>query len=163
VKPKIVVNIPRKKWIGTMYVFMTAFVAVVFGTVLCGTASLMTYWEIISFLLLFAFVTALLGFITFCYYETKYVIRDKVLHSWSPFIVIRLPLKEIRKAERTRVPMHLRVGAALYSGFFYIPNVGWTRSIITNLNDGLLIYAKGGRKYLITPSNPDKFAKLLKR
>ena len=119
--------------------------------------------ESVLFLLLCAMIIVLFVAIVLAYYKTTYVIRDKILYSWSPFMVIRLPLKDIRKVEQTRVPVHMRVGASLYSGFFYIPNVGWTRAIITNLHDGLLIYAKSGRKYLITPSHPDKFAKLLKR
>jgi hypothetical protein len=78
-------------------------------------------------------------------------------------MAIRLPLKNIKRVERTRVPYHLRVGASDYCGIFYIPGVGWTRTIMTNVTDGVLIYAKDGRKYLITPSHPDKFARLLKR
>lgn len=115
------------------------------------------------FVLLFGLVIALLVFTTFAYYRTKYVIKDGILSAWSPFMVINLPLKNIRKIERTRVPIYLRFGASGYCGFFYIPGVGWTRTIMTNVTDGVLIYAKDGRKYLITPSDPDKFAKLLKQ
>ncbi len=162
-KPSIVVNVPKKGWIGTMYTFITAFVTLIAAVVLYNLASLMTYWGVLVLLITFSFIIAMFGFITFCYHGTKYVIRDMTLYSWSPFMVIRLPLKDVRKVELTRVPVHVRVGASLYCGFFYIPNVGWTRSIITNLTDGLLIYARNGRKYLITPSQPGKFARLLKR
>ena len=58
--------------------------------------------------------------------------------------------------------MYLRVGASFYSGRFYIAGAGWTKTIMTNLVDGVLITDKNGKHYLITPSNPDKFVKLLK-
>lgn len=162
-RQKVVVNVPAKKWVGRGWVITTVLVSAIL-TLIFGTVSpLMSSAEVTIFLLLFGLIIALFVATVFAYYRTTYVIRDRVLHSWSTFMVIRLPLKDIKKVELTRVPVHMRVGAALYSGFFYIPNVGWTRSIITNLNDGLLIYAKGGKKYLITPSHPDKFMKLLKR
>jgi hypothetical protein len=100
--------------------------------------------------------------ITFSFTRTKYQIRDGEFFSWSPFAVIRFKLNDVRKVERTIVPVHMRVGASFYSGVFYIPSVGWTKSIITNLSDGLLIWTRGGKTYLITPSNPDRFAKALK-
>jgi hypothetical protein len=60
------------------------------------------------------------------------------------------------------IPIHFRVGASLYSGRFYLLGLGWARAIITNLNDGVLITTKDKKYYLITPSNPEKFIKLLK-
>jgi len=35
------------------------------------------------------------------------------------------------------------------------------RSIITNLRDAVMVTARGGKRYLITPSEPEKFVKKL--
>jgi hypothetical protein len=43
-----------------------------------------------------------------------------------------------------------------------VPNLGWVGSIITNLRDAILITTKKGKYYMITPSNPEKFMKMLK-
>jgi hypothetical protein len=77
-------------------------------------------------------------------------------------MTIKLKLGDIKKVEKTMVPMHFRVGASLYSGYFYVPSLGWVGSIITNLRDAILITTKNGKYYMITPSNPEKFMKLLK-
>jgi hypothetical protein len=109
------------------------------------------------------FALFLLSFTTFSLYRTKYVIQNDVLSSWSPFVKISLKIKDIKKVERTLIPFHVRVGASLYCGMFYIPELGWTKAVITNLSDGLLITDKNNKRYLITPSNPDKFKKILKK
>lgn len=107
-------------------------------------------------------VLFILVLVTYGLYNTKYIIQNGFLYSWSPFAVIRLKLATIKKIERTIVPFHIRVGASLYSGMFYIPGLGWTKSIITNLTDGVIITTKNNKHYLITPSNPDRFIKSLK-
>jgi hypothetical protein len=161
--PKVVVNIPRKKWIGRGWVFLTLLMAVIFTTIYLFVLPLGSNGVRMLLPALFVVLELLLVVITVAYYRTRYVIRNGVLRSWSPFMTINLPLKDIRRVERTRVPVHLRVGASVYCGIFFIPGVGWTRTIITNMTDGLIIYAKDGKNYLITPSDPDRFAKLLKR
>jgi len=97
--------------------------------------------------------------ITVSFYETKYTIEQGVLRARSPFARIEVRLKDIEKAERLLVPVHFRVGASLYCGWFYVPNVGWVRSIITNLRDAVMMTTKDGKRYLITPSQPEKFIK----
>jgi len=159
---KTVVNVPRKKWIGRGWIILTAIMAAVFVFVFTAASPEMSYPEKVFFVSMCALITVLFVVIIVAYYRTKYVIGNGTLHAWSPFMTINLPLKDIAKIERTRVPYHLRVGASDYCGFFYIPGVGWTRTIMTNVTDGILIYGKDGKKYLITPSDPDKFAKLLK-
>jgi hypothetical protein len=160
---KTVVNVPRKKWIGRGWIILTAIMAAVFAFVFTTVSPYMSYIEKAFLVSVYSLITVLFAVIIFAYYRTKYVIENGTLRAWSPFMAISLPLKSIKKVERTRVPYHLRVGASDYCGIFYIPGVGWTRTIMTNVTDGLLIYAKGGRKYLITPSHPDKFARVLKR
>lgn len=158
------INKPRiSKWIGGMYEMFTLLITILYIAILLGTkigfASL-SYQILFSGVMLL--VLFIIAFMTVSFYRTRYVISDGVLHSWSPFAVINLRLNEIKEVRRTMVPIHMRVGASLYSGRFYVPGLGWTRSIITNLTDGLIITTKGNRHYLITPSDPDKFAKLLK-
>jgi len=158
------INKPRiSKWIGRMYAITTIFILILFITI--------TFWTDITsssinsqifFFGIMTFITLLMGLTTYSFYRTKYVVEDGVLYSWSPFAVIKLKLKDIKKVERTLVPFHIRVGASFYSGRFYIPSLGWTKAIITNLSDGILITAKDKKRYLITPSNPDRFARLLK-
>jgi len=156
-KPKI------SKWIGRMYLITTVFILVLFTAISFRTNIFSKpYSSQLLFFGLMIFILMLLGLTSFSFYRTKYVIDNGILYSWSPFAIIKLRLKDIKKVERMIVPFHFRVGASLYSGMFYIPSLGWTKSIITNLSDGLLITTKGNRRYLITPSNPDRFKKLLK-
>jgi hypothetical protein len=151
------INRPRiSKWIGGCYIFMAVF----FGLLFSWLALLTRLWA--PFLGVGVFMFVLLGFIAYCFYRTAYVIENGTLRSWSPFMTIRLKVSDIRKIERTRVPTHIRAGAGFYSGKFYIAGMGWTRTIISNLIDGVLITDRNGKHYLITPSNPDKFIKLLK-
>jgi len=159
-----VVNKPRiSKWIGGMYIILTIFISILFIVISFGTD--IRYGPIYLRMLFFGtmiFVLFIMGFITYSFYKTKYILCKDFLYSWSPFAIIKIKTKDIKKVERTIVPFHIRIGASLYSGRFYIPSLGWTKAIITNLSDGLLITDKKNRKYLITPSNPEKFKKLLK-
>jgi hypothetical protein len=158
------INKPRiSGWIGGMYAILMIFIAILYivitfeTNVRASTLSLQALFFGVVFFVLF-----IVGFTGISFYRTKYVINNGVLYSWSPFAVIKLKLDDIEKVERTIVPIHARVGASLYSGRFYVPSLGWTRSIITNLTDGVIITTKDNKHYLITPSNPDKFVKSLK-
>ncbi len=154
---KKTINRPRiSNWIGGLYLGMAIFIALLFASIsfLTGRPAI--------FLGIGALVFAILGLTAYCFYRTSYTIENGALYSWSPFMVIRLKLGDIRKVERTRVPIHMRVGAGGYCGLFYIAGAGWTRSIISNFTDGVLITDKNGKHYLITPSNPEAFVKLLK-
>jgi hypothetical protein len=151
------INKPRiSNWIGGLYIGMAIFIALLFTSMafLTGMPA--------PFLGIGVLLFAILGFIAYCFYGTVYVIEDGVLNSWSPFMTIRLKISDIKDIERTRVPMHLRAGAGGYCGKFYIAGVGWTRAIISNFVDGVLITDKKGKHYLITPSSPDSFVKSLK-
>ncbi len=121
-----------------------------------------SFFAIIFFNFIMVFVLLLILTVTIGLYRTRYTIKDGLLYSWSLFMTIKLKLEDIKKVEKTMVPMHFRVGASLYSGYFYVPSLGWVGSIITNLRDAILITTKKGKYYMITPSNPEKFMKLLK-
>jgi hypothetical protein len=151
------INRPRiSNWIGGVYIILAVFFALLFACLafLVGMRVLFLSIGVIMF--------AILGITAYCFYRTTYSIEDGILYSWSPFVTIRLRTSEIKRIERTMVPIHLRVGAGGYCGMFYIAGAGWTRSIISNLTDGVLITGKDGRHYLITPSNPDAFIKSLR-
>ena len=157
------VNKPHiSRWIGGMYVGATIFVLVVFFG-LCG---LFYFYppalavKIVTLATMFL-IAMLIVWITASLHDTEYTIEQGVLRSRSPFTKIELRLKDIEKAERLLVPVHFRVGASLYCGWFYVPNVGWVRSIITNLRDAVMITAKDKRRYLVTPSEPEKFIRKL--
>jgi hypothetical protein len=157
------INKPRiSKWIGGMYAILTIFVAILYIAIAFGTnvrtssLSLQIFFFGVMFFVLF-----IVGSSAISFYRTKYVISNGVFYSWSPFAVIKFKLNDIKKVERTIVPIHFRVGASLYSGRFYVPSLGWTKSIITNLTDGVIITTKDNKHNLITPSNPDKFIKSL--
>ena len=107
-------------------------------------------------------VVSLFSAITIEFYRTTYTIKNGFLISKSAFMTINLKLKDIRKVEKIIMPFHFRVGASLYSGIFYVPNLGWVKSVITNLRDAILITTKDEKYYMITPLNPNKFMKLLK-
>lgn len=159
-----IVNKPYiSHWIGGMYVFMTILIALLYVTIFLFSELYQTSFYIKAiFSGVMCFVFLLILIITIGFYTTKYKIKEGILYSWSPFMVIKLKLKDIKKVEKTIVPLHFRVGSSLYCGFFYVPNLGWVRSIITNLRDALIITTKENKYYMITPSNPEKFMKLLK-
>ena len=150
-------------WIGGMYIFMTIMIALIYITIYLFSEIYTTPFfvrTVFSTVMAFAFLLILI--ITISFYSTKYKIKDGLLYSWSPFMIIKIKIKDIKKVEKTMVPLHLRVGASLYSGSFYVPCLGWVNSIITNLRDAILITTKNGKYYMITPSNPEKFMKLIK-
>jgi len=158
---KNIINRPRiSKWIGGGYIIITSFIAVLFLFIVSLADIRSSPLDLQIFLYaVMIFVLFLLVFITFSLYRTKYVIRNGMLVSWSPFVKINLKLKDIKKVEKTLIPFHIRIGASLYCGIFYIPELGWTKAIITNFSDGLLITDKNNKRYLITPLNSEKFKK----
>lgn len=158
------INKPRiSKWIGIMYLLITIMIAVLFVSIALGTDIFSVIYAGILFTAVMLAALVLLGIVTYGFYKTSYTIKDGRMYSWSPFAVINLNVKEIKKAELTRIPFYFKgFGASLYSGIFFIPGLGWTKVIITNLTDGVLMTDKSGKNYLITPSNPEGFAKSLK-
>jgi len=162
--PKEIVNKPYiSKWIGRMYVGVLIFIIILFFGIYRSIYQSSTVKALNIFIGVMVFVVALLAITTIGFYTTRYKIKDGILLAWSPFARIKIKLKDIRKVERTMIPLHLRVGASLYCGMFYVPNLGWVKTIMTNLRDGVLITAKGKKYYMITPSRPGKFMKMLKR
>lgn len=156
-------NKPRiSKWIGRGYVMLVILLVGIYGAILVLTNIQDILLASILFNTVTTFAVILVGTVAYCFYRTVYTIKSGTLHSWSPFAKIDLEIKDITKIERTRVPFYFKgFGAGLYSGMFFIPGFGWTKVIITNLTDGLLISDKNGRKYLITPSDPDGFLNIL--
>jgi Bacterial PH domain len=155
-------NKPRiSKWIGRGYLLLTILIACLYVVIAVWTPIYSSLTAGILFTVVMAFALALLGITTFSFYKTVYIIKDGFLFAWSPFAIINLKIDDITKIEQTRVPFYFRgIGASFYSGRFYIAGVGWTKAVITNLTDGVLITDKNGKNYLITPSNPDRFIKL---
>jgi hypothetical protein len=150
------------RWIGGMYVGVTILVlSIFFG--LCGYFYFNPPELTVRIAVLVALFLAsmFVVWITTSFYETKYTIELGVLRARSPFMRMEVRMKDVVKAERVMVPVHFRVGASLYCGWFYVPNVGWVRSIITNLRDAVMITAKDGKRYLITPSEPERFIRKL--
>jgi hypothetical protein len=156
-------NRPRiSRWIGGGYAVLTLFLVILFAWISSLPASGIFYAELLQWVVAVV-IPLLLLIVTFSFFRTKYTIENGKLHSWSPFAVIDLRTKDIAKAQRTLIPFSFKgFGASAYSGWFFVPTVGWTRVIITNLSDGVLLKSKDGRNYLITPSRPDSFIKSLK-
>lgn len=157
-------NKPRiSKWIGRGYLLLTVFIAVLY-TAIALWANIFSFpYAGIFFTVVMVFVLVLIGATTYSFYKTVYVVKEGFLYSSSPFAVINLGVKDITKIEQTRIPVSFKgFGATLYSGWFYIPALGWTKVIITNLTDGVLITDKNKKHYLITPSNPSSFVKLMR-
>ncbi len=160
-----IINKPYKShWIGGMYISMMIFIVLIYFIIYLFADLFQTSCFLkIIFNSIMCFIFLLILFTTVGFYTTKYKIKNGILYSWSPFITIKIKLKDIKNVEKIMVPLHFRVGASLYCGAFYVPNLGWVRTIITNLRDAILITTKKGKYYMITPSNPKKFIKLLKR
>ena len=159
------INKPRiSNWIGGTYIAITILILALFTFSIIEVSMTADLLFLRSFfIILMVFVSLLMLTTTYWFYSTKYVIDNGMLTSWSPFAIIKIKIKDITKLERILIPVHFRVGASFYSGYFYVPGLGWTKSIITNLSDGVLITTKDKKHYLITPSNPDKFLKSLKK
>jgi hypothetical protein len=159
------VNKPRiSKWIGRGYILIVLFLIGLYGAIVVLTRILDMTLAGIFFTAIMLFAVLLVGAVAYCFFGTVYTIREGRLHSWSPFATIDLDIRDITKMEMTRVPIYFKgFGAGLYSGLFFIPAFGWTKVIITNLTDGLLIADKNGKKYLITPSDPAGFSKVLEQ
>lgn len=156
---KETINKPYKsRWIGGMYIIITALITI-FYLFLYYTKYDASQTVIGFFMLL---VVSLFLTLTIEFYRTIYRIENGFLISKSAFMTINLKLKDIKKVEKIIMPFHFRVGASFYSGIFYVPNLGWVKSIITNLRDAILITTKDEKYYMITPLNPNKFMKLLK-
>ena len=160
---KEIVNIPYKShWIGRMFITLTAFTAAIFTIVYYYVGLESPAGQVFVSAIMLGVLSMIL-IVTGSFYNTKYKIKDGVLKSWSPFMFIKINLKDIRSVEKIIFPFGFRVGASLYCGVYYIPNLGWTRVIITNLRDSILIRTKDGRKYIISPKSPPKFIKQLKK
>jgi len=156
---KETINKPYKsRWIGGMYIIITVLIAI-FYLFLYYTKYGGSQIVIGFFMLLVVF---LFSAITIQFYRTTYRIKNGFLISKSAFMTINLKLKDIKKVEKIIMPFHFRVGASFYSGIFYVPNLGWVKSVITNLRDAILITTRDEKFYMITPLNPNKFMKLLK-
>jgi hypothetical protein len=156
-------NKPRiSKWILGGYLILALIIAGIFITLALAIHFKSTAgfeW----FCLLAIVITGLLCAVPYNLYKTRYTINNTKLSSKSIFAFININTKDIAKIEQTRIPLMFKgFGASIHSGWFYIPAVGWTKVIITNLTDGVLIKTKDGGNYLITPSNPSGFVKLLK-
>jgi len=161
---KEIINKPYKsRWIGRMYISLTIFIVLIYIIIYLFAEGLYRTSYFLQAVLNSAmvFVFSFMLIITVGLYTTKYKIKNGILTSWSPFMVIKLKLKDVKKVEKIMVPLHFKVGASFYCGIFYVPNLGWIRSIITNLRDAILITTKDGKYYMITPSNPKRFMKLL--
>jgi len=162
---KQIINKPYKsKWIGGLYIALTIIVALFYLWIyLLAELYLLpcSAQVIINGVMLFVLFMLLTLIISF--YNIKYKIKDGLLTSWSPFVAIKIKLKDIKNVEKIMFPFNFRVGASFYSGFFYVPNLGWVRLIVTNLRDTVLITTKDGKYFMITPSNPKRFMKMLKR
>ncbi len=156
-------NKPRiSKWIAGVYLILVLFIAGLFTT-LALTIPFKSTAGFESFCLLGIVITGILCTVPYSIYRTRYTVDNGKLYSRAIFAVINIRTKDITKTERTRIPFMIRgYGAGLHSGMFYIPTVGWTKVVMTNMSDGILMKTKNGKNYLITPQNPDRFIKLLK-
>ena len=158
IRPKI------SKWIGGGYALLTAVLAIMYATIpVLAQISVSSY----AFIILTAamgLAIILLGTTAIGFYRTVYLIRNGRLHAWSPFATVDFEINDVINVEQTRVPFYFKgFGASLYSGIFFIPGFGWTKVIITNLTDGVLITVKDRKRYLITPSDPDGFIRAIGR
>jgi len=117
--PKVINKPKISKWIGRMYFIVTVLILALF--IWIGLIDDIRESDLSAQAFLFgvmSFVILLMGITTYGFYKTRYVIQNGRLYSWSPFAIIRLNLKDIKKVERTLIPLHFRFGASLYSGRF---------------------------------------------
>lgn len=156
-------NKPRiSKWIIGGYLILALIITCIF----IFLALVIPFKSMVGFgrfCLLAIVITGIICSVSYSIYRTRYIINNGRLYSKSIFAFIDINIKDITKIEQTRIPYMIRgYGASVHSGMFYIPTIGWAKTIMTNMTDGVLIKTKDGKNYLITPSNPKSFVKLLK-
>jgi Bacterial PH domain len=150
---------PRiSRWIGGGYALLTSVLAIIYASILLLREISVSGYAFIILTVAMGLAIIMLGATTYGFFRTVYTIKNGRLHARSPFATVDLDINDIIKVERTRIPIYFKgFGASLYSGIFFIPGFGWTKVIITNLNDGMLITTKEEKRYLITPSDPGGF------
>jgi hypothetical protein len=113
-----------------------------------------------------AFVGVVIGLILMSLYRTRYVLTDKDLIIRTTKLIGGskiIPLKDVKSVEKTLIPFGIRLfGASFHGGYYHIPNLGRAFLTITNFKDGLLIETSQ-HKYIITPSDPEKFKALIEK
>jgi hypothetical protein len=161
---KDIVNKPYKsRWIGRLYISLTMLIAFIYIIIYYAGIQEASLFEQTVFSSIMIAVFSLILITTASFYNTKYKIKDGMLTSWSPFMFIKIKLRDIKNVEKTLFPFNIRVGASFYCGIFYVPNIGWVRTIVTNLRDVILITTKDNKHYMISPSKPERFIKQLKK
>jgi hypothetical protein len=162
---KQIINKPYKSnWIGGLYISITILIALLYIAIYLLAEMYQAPCSLQAvFCAVTVFVFSMMLIMTAGFYTTKYRIKDNVLTSWSPFVFIKVRLKDIKKVEKILYPFNFKVGASFYCGFFYVPNLGWVRTIMTNMRDAVLITTRDGRYFMITPSRPERFMRVLKR
>jgi hypothetical protein len=113
-----------------------------------------------------AFVGVVIGLILMSLYRTRYLLTDKDLIIKTTKLIGGskiIPLTDVKSVKKTLIPFGLRLfGASFHGGYYHIPNLGRAFLTITNFKDGLLIETSKNR-YIITPSNPEKFKNLIEK
>ncbi len=157
-------NKPRiSNWIGLAYLLLAVILGGVFLIIATRTVHYQTLAKSIAIailMLIFIFVVTLVV----SFYKTIYKVNQGYLKSWSPLITINIKIEDISKIEKIIMPFYFKgYGASFYCGKFYIPSLGWTNTVITNLTDAVLIIDNEGKKYLISPSKPEEFVEMIKK
>jgi hypothetical protein len=150
--------------IALVYVGVAVFIVVIAVVLLCFGLPLTNPAGIFALALLVV-VEAITLSILASIYRTEYVLEDNELVLKASLFIggnKRIALKTVKSVEKTLIPFGFRLfGASFYGGHCYIPSIGRVFAVITNFRDGILIRAQD-QTYLITPKNPEDFARTIR-
>jgi len=122
-KRKIVNKPYKSRWIGGLYIFLTILITLIYLIIylFADGAYGTSYFLQVVLNSVMVFVFSLMLIIVISFYTTKYKISDGLLTSWSPFVKIKLKLKDVKKIEKTIFLFTLGLVQVFIVDFFMFP------------------------------------------
>jgi len=155
VNPTETTFVPRlSRWITGMYWSILAFL--VFMLVAIPLQVL--------FLVVFLPVIVVFIFIMLKAYRMRFTIGENRIIVNGIFKKNRIEIAAIKSIDKIPMPAGVRLfGASFLGGWYYLPGIGKAWVTMGNFQDGVLISTEKNKHYVITPQDPLKFIKVVKR
>ena len=112
---------------------------------------------------LFSFIGLILIYTTARAQRTLYTLERHKINIYGAMGTRSISYDEIESIKKSAIPIGLRLyGSSFLGGWYYLPGIGNTWVSMTNFKDGVLISTRNEKKYLITPSEPERFIDAIK-
>lgn len=143
------------------YLIVSAFILVAIGLPVIKAD--MSQTEQALFVVFFLLVLALMSGIIIKGYKMKFVVTDTQVIIDGMFKKNMIDVHDIESVEKSPIPFGFRLfGASLLGGFYYLPGIGFAWVSMGNFKDGVMIKTRGGKNFVITPENPERFVETVK-